>query len=396
MKFLCLRFNPRRIACVPLDGQVRASGAQPAATLTVIGPPFEIFRSALYDSDINCSGLLAVISTLQEKGTLEAVLCDNPWSGLPGSFEHAIVISSDEELRTWTGESLAIIRQEPLVTEVAGALFRNVVTARPEFRTTNPHLFDSLFLPVELARYGSGVFFQERIANRLRQIGLIETDDEVLLIEDLGGWNSIAELTASVAVNVTRHGEQRREVLLAHALIPAPPIRPEGLSTAVDGRRRALASLGIRTSVLTCIPGVIYERAVQHSLTTFLREAGANLPRTVVLEAAQFLGLQDAGVFEGGVFADCDRNDYVEFASPKDVNAIQRPNLFSCLRTDMESVFWSDLGRPLSLHKGTNGREIESFVSQLDNRFHEDARGAYLSALRDGRHLVNGCDAHLQ
>jgi len=121
---------------------------------------------------------------------------------------------------------------------------------------------ESIYFPVQLAENAEGLFFEERIINRLLAIGFLPDNVQIDLIADEGGWETLDQLTAVLTISY-RTGDQRRKLtLLGTAVVPPPPVTPEALCKLIERRNVFLRQLGIRSVILRAENGVVYHKKV--------------------------------------------------------------------------------------------------------------------------------------
>ena len=147
------------------------------------------------------------------------------------------------------------------IEAIAPLFFWKTPRSPNRFKSSNIHLFDSMYLPIELAHDGKGVFLDDRIIDRVMTLGLIPPTAQITSISDEGGWDTIEDLTARVAFEYTLHAASATARLLATALLSLPPVRPEDLTTAISAECSLLHRYGIASCILGAEKGVVYWRA---------------------------------------------------------------------------------------------------------------------------------------
>jgi hypothetical protein len=254
--------------------------------------------------------------------------------------------------------------------EFGGLFFWRTFSKESKFETINEKLFESVYLPVQLAKDGRGVFFDERLVNRLIAIRFLEKDDEVTRIVDNGGWQDINNLTASLDVEFRREGRSLAQTLLATALTPAPPVKPEVLSEAIRQRKQLLNLLEVTTSVLESEAGVVYEMSIPYLVAEYISSASNPNVRTVISNAARIAAILDSRHFN---FSDIrmeglDKiSDYFDFGKNSSRPTTLDLNFVDALKTDGESVFWTKLDRNLTNYLGRSKQDnLEALVQVCD------------------------------
>ena len=194
-------------------------------------------------------------------------------------------------------ENLMIISPD-LADELGGIFFWKKICNKKIFHTNNSNLFKYEYLPVLLSKKGKGIFFEERIINRIKELKFIKTDDKVLKIIDSGGWEDINNLTAKLEIVVGSKDKTYSSYLLADALVPCPPVRPEELSDKIQKRMNFLKSFGIMTAVLHAEDGVVYRMKIDIAFREFIKKKlyvnDENLI-SILSSAAEIAALTDNG-----------------------------------------------------------------------------------------------------
>jgi len=163
---------------------------------------------------------------------------------------------------------IIVIAQQDAVLQLGGLFFWRTILRKGRFSTKNVDLFRAEYLPTQLAKEGRGVFFEERVGQRLATLGLVTGDADIQTIEDEGGWANLDELTATLRVTFMHEGTLRGAELLATALVPFPPMTPTALCALIEERSRFFSALGIRSAVLLAERGVTFHRGLLPSVDT--------------------------------------------------------------------------------------------------------------------------------
>lgn len=258
-----------------------------------------------------------------------------------------------DKLNQFNQNSLGFyIKDWQKVIDVGGIFFWDVLLNESKFSTKNADLFKSNYLPVELSKDGEGVFFEERIINRLVQIGLIEEGDEVIRIIDRGGWENIQNLTATIDIHFQHCDKVMTETLNVTALMPSQPVRPEKLSAIIEQRRLFLKLLKISTTILKSSNGLIYERDIPYSVKKYISSDKNKNVKKIIEETIRIASIVNSGAFDmtnvGYKIKEFEGiTDYYEISSETDIALDSDFNLFNVLKTDGEKVYWADLSRNL-------------------------------------------------
>ena len=244
------------------------------------------------------------------------------------------------------------IETQTEVIELGGKFFWNEFIGVPKFTTNNSDLFRYTYLPVQLAKDGSGIFFEERIVDRLINLGFLLKSDKIISIQDGGGWEDLNNLTASLSVKYDHEGIVLEETIYAKALVPFPPMRPETLSGLIERRRLILELLNIATTILEASEGLVYERSLPFSVRQYIGNIDNTNIKDVLYSTVKIAVQLDDGYLDNAItnFKIDDQNeisDYYEISSISDIVEDSDMNLLSVLKTDGVEVFWADLSRDL-------------------------------------------------
>jgi hypothetical protein len=189
--------------------------------------------------------------------------------------------------------------------ELAVRIFAQEFQPGSTFRSGNPRLMEAIYLPNQLAQDGDGVFFDERIEDRLRSLGVVPAGADIVLVEDLGGWTSIHTLDARVGVRFVDGDQWVERVLIGSALAPAPPVTIRQLEEEYRRRDTLFAAARIPTTVLLIERGVLYHLAsdplptpIPESIVEQLGELGARLDSLALGKHSfrQLVGPFDIGI----------------------------------------------------------------------------------------------------
>lgn len=291
--------------------------------------------------------------------------------------------------RLTRGTPSLVVTDEREVVAYGHLCFGRECLNSARFTTTNRQLFDFVYLPTQLAEDGDGIFLDERIVDRLTKIGLLAPDDVVQTMVDKGGWKSIDDLVARLDVEVVCDSRTRTEVLLATALAPAPPVRPEELSRAIQQRKSFLRLIGISTSVLDAKDGVVYERRIPQTLSEYLNETSNPNRISLTEQAARITAMLDAGCFDVSnveIKTGTERGirDYIEAPTEAAGWRMLAPSFVEVLKTDGTDVFWSNLSRDLALYgKGEDGANLMRLNKVLPCDLLQIASDAYSAQHRE-------------
>lgn len=276
-----------------------------------------------------------------------------------------------------------------LVNELGGLLFWDQRLNEDLFRTANKAILQHDYLPTLLAKDGEGIFFEERIMNRVVALGLLSNKDELVRLADLGGWQDLAHTIARLEVTARRSGRTIKETLVAIALTPLPPVTPEALSQFIGQQRAYLRLLDIETSVLASYGGVQYMRHVPFAISEYSNNVSSSNLREIVREVARLAALLDAGCFDDTRIRLAtpdfgEISDYVEVSDVDSASSALHLDYLQVLRTDGERVYWSDLRRRLSSYRGEYSNACLARLMQwCPQKCRRDAREQYSSMLRE-------------
>lgn len=138
------------------------------------------------------------------------------------------------------------------------------------FVTENENILNSKFLPTELVDQGEGLFWEDRLSDSLFKLNLIPQDSQIIQIKDLGGWDSMHKLTASLSVIFRLNDTEYSSILDAEAIVSvSSAVMPIYLS-AVKNRNGLLRLYGLKTNLLEAKDGVIYTYRQPFTLEAFM------------------------------------------------------------------------------------------------------------------------------
>ncbi|MFN8531946.1 MAG: hypothetical protein U0556_00160 [Dehalococcoidia bacterium] len=250
----------------------------------------------------------------------------------------------------------------------AAAMFWRTLLNPNLLESPNSDIFEYDILPTLLAREGNGIFYDERLEDRLRGLGLLANGETLCRVIDRGGWEDLQHLVARVDVEVRVGAELSTRSLLATALVPAPPVTPSDVSRLVRERVGFLRLLDIQCSVLDARNGVVYERLISRGLREFCESVEVQEKQQVVREAARLAAIIDSGGFDranvkvpAGEFGDVE--DVLEFVGGISQD-FPRPRVADALRVDGNHVVWVKWDRNLASYGAS--REHENLYSVLE------------------------------
>jgi len=252
-----------------------------------------------------------------------------------------------------------------------------------KFVTDNEDLFKYVYLPVQLAKDGKGIFFEERIENRLIEIGFIRKSDEIITIIDRGGWENLQNLTARMDVDIKREKNIITETLLVAALVPMPPVKPGNLSKVIQQRKSFLNLLEIPTSVLEASEGLVYERSIPYPIGKYIANPQNKNIKKIVRETALIAAILDSDCFNiANIKIKIDGfngiTDLVEISNYSSIDNEFHFNFIDVLKTDGNSVFWTNLYRNLAEYGPKKSQlNIEKLLSVCHSDLHNYALQAY-------------------
>lgn len=282
-----------------------------------------------------------------------------------------------------TQGSLCLFTKTNAETDKCGGIFfGQECHDKEKFTSANKELFKYVYLPVQLAKDGEGIFFEERIANRLIQMRLIRKDDEIITIRDRGGWEDLNNLTARVDVNIKRKETILTETLLATALVPSPPVTPQNLSEVIQKRKGFLNLLEIPTSVLEASAGLVYERLIPYSIKEYLVNPNKGIKK-IIRETALIAAVLDSGCFNMAnvrikVDGISEITDIVEISNATNIDNAFHLNFVEVLKTDGKTVFWADLYRNLAEYGPTKSElNLEKLLQVCHVDLHDYAISVY-------------------
>lgn len=243
----------------------------------------------------------------------------------------------------------------------AGAMFWRTFLnpSRLDSHHTDLHGYDSL--PTILAREGNGVFYDERLEDRLRSLGLLANGETLHRVTDRGGWEDLQHLIARVDIEVRDGSALSIRSLLATALVPTPPVTPRDMTQLIRERVGFLRLLEIRCSILDARNGIVYERLIPRGLREFFASVQVQEKLPVVREAARLAAIIDSGGFDranvkvpAGEFGDVE--EVAEFfAAP--LLDLPQPRVVDALRVQGNHVVWVKWDRNLASYGAARGRD---------------------------------------
>lgn len=255
------------------------------------------------------------------------------------------------------GKKLLYTKSENEAILVGGAFLWKDILKEDIFYTENKKIFDYDYLPVQLAKDGKGIFFEERIIDRLKQIKFLNDFELIDKIYDKGGWEDLSNLTAKLDIKIKGSKKEIKKTLLVTALVPAPPVKPEKLSKAIENRRLIMNLINIPTSVIFADDGLIYEIFLPYTLRKYLVEINDKLDNEkVITQTSRIAALLDFGILDyAKTVLDIenyqDISDFIEISSIEDVALLDNINFLDVLRTDGDIVYWSELKRDIRIFK---------------------------------------------
>jgi len=283
-------------------------------------------------------------------------------------------------------ENLVLEGNVKEVIEGGSIFFSRDVLNKEIFCSNNSKLLDSLYLPTQLAKDGRGVFFEERIIDRLLELGFLGKDDHVDKIFDLGGWETIDCLCAKLDVKLSRNnGVDLTKRLHATALVPMPPLRPEELTRVIQQRVSLLKLLGVKTSVLEARDGIVYETYMPYSIGEALA-AFPSMQEKLFEQLANMSAFVDSRALEMVTLNlnDTSQTEFSDIIFISDLGELENelnPMLSDFVRTDGETVFITDLSRSLRSAKD-NSHFFASLIKNCPKPLIHAISRAYKVALQ--------------
>ena len=276
---------------------------------------------------------------------------------------------------------------EDEAVEVGNVFFWKTIHDKRYFLSDNPHLVESIYLPTQLAKDGIGLFFEERLVQRIFDLGAVPPRAQVLQIKDNGGWGTLDELTASLTALYITDNQEHTVTLLGTALVPSPPVTPESLCLAIEKMTALLTKMGIPSSILRAEKGVVYHKKMTPLLEALKMIEDEKERRGLLFQCAEIAGLLD-GDFLGkavlskelGPFEWFDQ--YVEVSNPDD--AVIERRFLDALAVDGCRVYWTEFRtglRPFRGH-GTNrgGWCWNTLAEELDENERMDCYSIYFAS----------------
>ncbi|MCC6363041.1 MAG: hypothetical protein IT165_05920 [Bryobacterales bacterium] len=207
------------------------------------------------------------------------------------------------------------------------------------FETENDALFRFEFFPTHLAKYSSGIFFEDRLVRKLFDLRFLPAGAHIRRIRDKGGWATLAELTARIDVEFELEGRPHSRTLLGKALVPNVPLRPEDASRSLQNESDLYGKLGLPSAVLGAEHGVCYQ--------IFLEPLRRQVEESVGDARASFLG--QIAAFAASLDRILDQNDHRlvdEFRACHVMDGtLETPHeLIDAFGTDGSVIYWNAPG----------------------------------------------------
>jgi hypothetical protein len=234
-----------------------------------------------------------------------------------------------------------------------------------------------------LSKDGDGIFFDERIIDRLKKLNLISEQDEVISIKDYGGWDTLDNLTAEIEVTVRSLSKPTKIRLYGEALVPAPPITPDFLCNIIIARKLFLEKFGILSSVIEAEKGVVYCRGKNVPIKKYLNIGEDKNLANIVTQLSELAAIVDNRFFanEFNIKELTDKYIFEDYLEIVDLNFSIYPSFLDALETDSKKVFWKDLNRALNKYfdpQNTNG-SLDQLLNFTNDKYHKIIKSVYFN-----------------
>lgn len=276
-------------------------------------------------------------------------------------------------------EPATILVDNPAVVEHLGRLLFGRQTLRAGvFQSDNTKLFTSKYFPIELADDGCGIFLDERLESRLRELGLVEPNDRIRRIIDKGGWGSLSSLKATIEVHLRTQSGDCTRLLHGTALVPMPPVRPEDAAEIIEQYWHTMRAAGLQSSVLGVRNAIVYHRGVTPFMRTLSITAVDRDRKSIIAQAATFAATIDSGRVARAAPTEATSQSTWMTQLYGDDDEFHGGDFISSLGIDGTEVLWRTFAPPpISFQKGSNNcwRQLASALSHTER---EDAWRIYV------------------